>query len=120
MLLDQRAALFGGEAGIDLIDRQGDVLLNGEPGQQRVILEDHHLVGPGPLHGLAIDEHGTAGGQIEAGDHVQQCALAASRVADQRDELTFADLEIDPLESQVAGTTGERKILLEILNFYEG
>jgi hypothetical protein len=40
-------------------------------------------------------------------------------VADQGDELSFADVEVNSLEGQVIAAATERKILLEILNFYE-
>ena len=119
VLLHQGLAVLAGEAGHHLIDGQGDVLLHREPGQQRVVLEHHHLVGARALHRFAIHQHRAARGQIEAGDHVQQRALATAGVADQGDEFAFADVEIDSLEGQVIATTIEGKVLLEILNFYK-
>jgi hypothetical protein len=59
-------------------------------------------------------------GQVEAGDHVQQRALATAGVADQGDEFAFANVEVDSLKGQVIATAIEGEILLKILNFYEG
>ena len=92
VVLHHGLALRFGEVGHHLIHRQGDVLAHREPGQQRVVLEHHHLVRPGPLDGFALQQHGAIAGEIQPGDHVQQGALAATGVADQRDEFTLADL----------------------------
>ncbi len=99
-----------------LIHCQGDVLAHREPRQQRVVLEHHHLVGAWPLHGFALQQHRAIGGEVQPGNHVEQGALTAAGVANQRDELSFFDLKIDSLQGQVIATTIEGEILGDILN----
>jgi hypothetical protein len=44
---------------------------------------------------LAADEDSAGIRREQAGDHVQQRRLAAARMADQGDELTLADMQVD-------------------------
>jgi hypothetical protein len=67
--------------------RQLDVLGDGEPGEQRRFLEHHR--------GAAADLDLAAGRGFEAGDEIQDGRLAAPGCADQADELTAFDGEID-------------------------
>jgi hypothetical protein len=97
-------------------DSQGDVLAHRQPGQQRIVLEHHHLVRAGAAHRLAIHQHRAARGQIEAGDHVEQGRLAAAGMANQGDEFSLADLQINALEGEVIAAAGQGKILDNILN----
>ncbi|OIQ73712.1 hypothetical protein GALL_446500 [mine drainage metagenome] len=67
----------------------------GQPGQQRVILEHHRAIRPGRGNFAAIADHHAGTRQGEAGEEVEQGALAAAGVADQADELPAGDVEID-------------------------
>src|SRR5262249_60657123 len=70
----------------------------GTPRKERTVLDHHH-----PVHARSGDpaagQHDAAGARpLEAGDDVEQRALAAPGVADHRHELTFADAERDVAE----------------------
>ncbi|MNN07382.1 hypothetical protein D3C81_1202060 [compost metagenome] len=77
---------------------EGDVLLHGQPGQQRVALEHHATVQAGAGDFLAGHHHPAAAGLFQAGDDVEDGALAAAGVADHADELALLDAEVDVLE----------------------
>jgi hypothetical protein len=81
---------------------QVDVLEAGQPGQQRVVLEHHRPLRAGPGDLAAVAQHHPRGGQGEAGDEVEQRGFAAARVADQRHDLSGADLQIDVLQGDEA------------------
>ncbi len=49
------------------------------PGEERVLLEDHGPVGPGPGDRPAVRDRAAGGGQREAGDGVEQRRLSAAR-----------------------------------------
>ena len=83
----------------DAFDGQIDISKAGQPGQQRVVLEHHAAVGPGAVDVLAGEQHRARGRLEQARDQVEQRALAAARVADQRDELALADGEVDAREN---------------------
>jgi hypothetical protein len=79
----------------DAFHRQVDVLGAGQPRQQRVVLEDHAAFRAGRGNLAAVAQQHPAGRLEQACDQVQQGALAAARMADQRDELTPGHAEVD-------------------------
>src|SRR5437773_4443131 len=79
----------------DALDGQVDVLEAREPRQQRMVLEHDAAVGPGTVDVLVGEQDGALAGLEQSGDQIQERALAAARVADQRDELALADRELD-------------------------
>ena len=116
VLLHHGLPLSPGEISEHLINGEGDVLAHRQPGQQRIVLEHHHLVGARPLNGFTIKQHHPFARQIEAGDHVEQGRLAAAGMANQGDEFSLADLQINALEGEVIAAAGQGKILDNILN----
>src|SRR6185312_7141144 len=85
------------------LDAEADVVLHVEPGKDPVLLEDEDVARVGLRHDLVLDAD-LAGRRLEetAGD-VQQGRLAASRGADDADELAVEDLEVDVLQDVDAG-----------------
>ena len=74
--------------------RQLDVARDGEPREQRRLLE--HDGAP-----QAVAENDLAGGRpVEPGDEVEQGRLPAARGADQTHELAGGDREVEPIERQ--------------------
>ena len=75
-----------------------DVFADAHHREQREVLE-HHVDGPAirrhAAHRLAADRDGSGVGRKEARDHPQQRRLAAARGAEERDQLTLADLQVD-------------------------
>ena len=80
------------------LEAELDVLLDGEPGQQREGLEDHRhpRVGPGQRGAPVGDGAGRRGDQ--PGDAAQQGRLARPRLAEQRDDLALGEGEADAVE----------------------
>jgi hypothetical protein len=72
------------------LERELDVALGGEPREQRRLLEHER--------GAPVDLEGSGGGPVEAGDEVQQRALAAPRRAQQAHELAGADVQRHAVE----------------------
>jgi len=85
-------ALFGTK---HALDGQVHVLVAGQPGQQRVVLEHHAALGAGAGDFLVVADQAALGGQQQAGDQVEQRGLAAARVPDQGNELALVDLQVD-------------------------
>ena len=75
-----------------------DILAHGLPGEQRELLEHDGAVRPRPGHRPATDADGARRRKLEAGGHPQARRLAASRRADDRNELAVAHLEADAFE----------------------
>jgi hypothetical protein len=71
------------------------VVVNREPGQQRVVLEHHRPVGSRLLHLIALEQDGARCDLRKSGDQVEQGRLAAPGMADDRDHLALLDLERD-------------------------
>src|SRR5690606_5960167 len=77
---------------------EGEVLPDGHMRVERIGLEHHgqpalcrrHIV-----HPLAVDLDVAAGDLFQAGDHPQQCRFSAAGGADENDEFSIADVEID-------------------------
>ena len=76
------------------LQREGEVLVNRLVGIERVVLEHHRDV---PVLGIEIIDHAVAdddvaaGNRNEPGDQIEGRRLAASRRADQGDELSVVD-----------------------------
>src|SRR5438105_12824419 len=78
-----------------------DILAGGHVREQRVRLEDHShvaLVRRDVRHVLAVDDDRARVGAVEAGDESQRRRLTAPGWAEQREELPFAELDLDPVE----------------------
>ena len=69
------------------LDAERDIVADGAPRQQQVALEHVGAVGPAVGHVGAVDEDVAGAGIEQAGDHVEDRALAASRGPDDGDEL---------------------------------
>ena len=93
---------LGAGVGVDAalhLQAEADVLLDGAPGHQRVVLEDDGAVGAGAGDRLAVDRD-LAGGRLdEAGDDVEERALAAAAGAHDREELALAHFEVEVLQA---------------------
>jgi len=81
--------------GKQLIDREQDVLEGREPREERVVLENHAAVRPWSHHRFTAEEDFAAVGGLETGHQVDQRRLARSRVADDGEELSFLDRQVD-------------------------
>jgi hypothetical protein len=76
------------------------VLVAGQPGQKRMVLEHHGALGRGTLDlAVGAQQHARAR-RGEAGNQVEQRRLAAARVPDQRDEIALGDTQVDVVERQ--------------------
>ncbi len=77
---------------------QHHVVERAEPGHQAGRLEHQAAVGAGIGHFAAI-EHDHAFGDVgQPGHHRQHGGLAAARVADDRNELALADLQVKAID----------------------
>ena len=77
-----------------LVDGDRDVAVDGQPRQQRVVLEHDGAVGPGFVDDLAFEEDLAICRFQQAAQDVEQGRLAASRMADQRHELALIDAQV--------------------------
>ena len=92
VLLDVlRASSRGVQFGKHLVDGQADVLEDGQPRQQRVVLEHDAAVRPGPGDRLAVQRDRAGVGRDQPGDQRDERRLARARVADDGDELAALD-----------------------------
>ncbi|MCY1302567.1 hypothetical protein D9M70_522300 [compost metagenome] len=62
----------------DLVDAEADVLVDGQPGQQRVVLEDDGAIRPRLVGNAAVEQHDAGRRQRQAGNDVEQSRLAAT------------------------------------------
>ena len=67
-----------------LAQSEFDVLLDGEPGKQRIFLENYAAVGAGLEDRLAVKAHVAAGRMVESGNDVEQRRLSATARAEDR------------------------------------
>ena len=118
--VDDLAPLAGSELRHHPIHRQGHVLAHGLPGQQRIVLEHHHPVWARLGDLPPLDQDAAAAGLAQARQQVEQGALAAAGVPDQRNEFAFAHLEIDVLEGYVTAAVGEGKTLGDVVDGEKG
>ena len=83
----------------------GDVLGHRHHGEEGQVLEDEidrAAVGRNPRHGAPADQDVPGVRLQEAGDHAQECGLAAPRGAEDREEGALGDLEGDALHGSEA------------------
>src|SRR5439155_11250730 len=82
------------------LERQRDVACDRAPVVEHRVLEDDAVVVVAPRlpRRLAVDRRAACGRLDQVADDPQQCRLAAPRRADERDELTTLDVEVDALE----------------------
>jgi len=93
-------------AGVSLVPRQRraaqperDVVLDVEPWQRRVLLEDDaDAVGRFSRDGLALERDAALGRRGQSGDDLEQRRLAATRRPDDGEELAASELEIERAE----------------------
>src|SRR6267378_2713516 len=86
-------------------ETEGHVLEDRHLPEERVVLEaEAHLALAGAASRglLAVDEDFTGIGRGQASDDAQQSGLAAAARAEQRHQLTLADLERDPVQGDEA------------------
>ena len=90
--------LGGRDSRPHLLQAVGNVLLDVEVGEQRILLE-HHVDGPpigrNTVHHGPVDQHVAAGRLFEAADHAQARRLAAAGGAKQRHERALGNIEVD-------------------------
>ena len=95
-------AQFGLDLGVELLERNLDILAHGQGREQRPALEQH---APAVAHadidlGIAVDgraaEHADVarGGMLQPDDRAHQHALAGARTADHAEDFATPDLEI--------------------------
>src|SRR5204862_5315108 len=106
----------------DLDRPDGDVLQDGQVGEQVERLEDHADVGAVPGEGAALDGHrpavdgdGPAVDRLEPVDRAAQGRLAGSARPDDDDDLAAVDGELD-----VAQDVQRTEVLLHMLEHDEG
>src|SRR5690606_32754964 len=95
------AALLLARAVRSELQAEGDVLLDGEPGEYAVFLEDHAALGARSANRRSVQQDPAPRRLDEAREHAQHRRLAAARRPDDRDELLVTDLEahvVDHLE----------------------
>ena len=87
---------------------EGDVLFDGEMREERVVLEDQadpallrRGDGGGRGNDGAVQRDGAAVGGFEPGDEAQQGGLATAALADQREQLSFRQLERHVLDRRL-------------------
>ena len=78
-----------------LVHGQLHVFEDGQPRQQRMVLEDYGPIRSGLADLFVLEEHTAAGRLHEPGDDVEQRGLAAARVADDGDELALLHAQAD-------------------------
>jgi hypothetical protein len=89
--------------GKDLVDAELDVLVDGQPRQQAVVLEHHRAIGPRRVDLAVLEQHAAGGGAGQACDDVEQGRLAAAGMADDRDVFALLDRQVDVLQHLRAG-----------------
>ena len=91
-------ALLARGVGVDLFDAERYVVESAQPGQQAGCLEDDTAVRTG-VDDLALVERDIALANFcQSRHHRQHGRLAAPRVANQRDELTFVNTEVKTID----------------------
>ena len=86
-------------------DGDGDVLEGGEPRQQRVALENDGLLERGPGDFLAVHNHASLGGLVEAGEDVEDGGFSTTGMAEAADKLTLLEAEVDVFKDDGGSTT---------------
>src|SRR5271157_3586882 len=88
--LDRRAVPFAPARS----DRIADVAPNGAPGKKGVALKNHSAVKARTHDFLTVHDYDARRRQVEPSENVENCRLAASRMAD--DAREFATLDAEP------------------------
>ncbi len=87
----------------------GHVVAHRHVRKQRVVLEHHAkvaLVRRRAGDGLFVEEDFARGGRLETGQHHQRGGLAGARGAQQGQEFTALDLQVQVLDDQLAAVVG--------------
>ena len=82
----------------DFVDRELDVVVDGQPRQQRMALEDDGAVGARRVDFAVLQQDGARRDLRQAGDQVEQRGLAATGMADDGDELALLDRQRDAFQ----------------------
>ena len=93
-----------GQLWLHRIDRQVDILIGREPGQQGIALKHHHAVGPWLFDRPTLQQHAATAGGGETRHHVEQGALATAGMANHTDEFTLLNLQVHVFENGVRAT----------------
>ena len=96
------ARLRGGGAG----QAEGDVLLEGAPGQQARLLEGDRGALVGADEGRAAEAQRTGAGPVQARDEPQEGRLPAAGGADDGEDLAGAELEVETAQHVVTSLRG--------------
>ncbi len=91
---------------VGLAEAEFDVLLDGEPGEERAVLEDKASVWAGALDLFPIDENFSPIRGLQSGDEVEEGRFAAARGADEHDQFAGLDGEVDVFKGLDAGFAG--------------
>ena len=92
------------------LEADGDVVARRLPRHDRVLLEKVAGVAVEAGEALAQHEGLAGGGDQQPGRHVEEGGLAATRGADDGDELVGADGEVGGGDGRVAATVGQREL----------
>jgi hypothetical protein len=84
-----------------LLDRDLHVLVDGQPGQQRVVLEHHRAVGAGAVDLAAVEEHAAAGWAAAARRRCSAAWTCRSPSGRSARRTRRADLQVDALQHRV-------------------
>src|SRR5262249_11853351 len=104
-----RAVAMSGLVQVLQLDRQHDVVKNGSPIEQDILLKDHAESRRWPCDWLVAERQFAGGCDVETGDQLKQGALAAAARPQQADELAVMDRERDVGQGQhVAARRSER------------
>src|SRR5581483_11087287 len=96
------------------LQREGDVVVDGEVRVERVALEDHRDVAAlrrEPVDHPLPDPHDAVADLLEAGDHTERRRLAAAGRPDEHHELAVLDRELQPVDGTGAVAEDLRDLL---------
>jgi hypothetical protein len=116
VLLDLLTALVGGPTGKHFIHGERDVVMDVQPREQRVILENDRAIRPGFGDRLAAQGDRAFIRSLQACDERHERRLARARVAHDGDELALGDAEID-VTQHVRAAGAEAVSLADLVEF---
>mmetsp|Transcript_13743 Transcript_13743/g.23394 ORF Transcript_13743/g.23394 Transcript_13743/m.23394 type:complete len:505 (-) Transcript_13743:846-2360(-) len=87
-----------GQLGEHRIDGEAHIAAHGQPGHQRVALENHATFGTGTCDGRALETGRAAGGCVEARQQVDQGRLARPGKAQKHKEFALLHIQRDPVQ----------------------
>ena len=76
-------------------ETEADIVLDRQPGKQRVILKHHHHARLRSGHGLAVEGDAAGRQRLETGGEFEQRALAATARTENGDEFALLDGQVD-------------------------